>query len=154
MTDPYRSEGLAGESDTAPTAPSYGGADVSGDSPLTTGEPTTTSGDASDRDSGREMMRQLQSMIDNLATQAAPVMRQIGAKAAELAALAGEKAGPIAHRAAEATEAAGTRLASKGREVAADLRTREGRDGGLGEGAGAGDRPNTIETADTPSADR
>jgi hypothetical protein len=61
-------------------------------------------------------------MIDNLATHAAPVAREIGAKAAELAALAGEKAGPIAHRAAEVTAAAGGKVAERGREVAADLR--------------------------------
>lgn len=70
----------------------------------------------------REWMHQLQSMIDNVATHAGPVVRDIGAKAAELAALAGEKAGPIAHKAAEATEAAGHRIAERGREVAADLR--------------------------------
>lgn len=70
----------------------------------------------------REWLAQLQSMIEGLTTQAAPVIRQIGAKAAELAAVAGEKAGPIAHRAAEATEHAGARIAERGREVAADLR--------------------------------
>ena len=41
---------------------------------------------------------QLQAMIEKLATQAAPVVREVGAKAAELAALAGEKAGPVARR--------------------------------------------------------
>ena len=35
-------------------------------------------------------------MIDNVATQAAPVARQIGAKAAELAAAAADRAGPFA----------------------------------------------------------
>ena len=38
-------------------------------------------------------------MIENLATQAAPVVREVGAKAAELAAMAGEKAGPLTQRA-------------------------------------------------------
>jgi hypothetical protein len=77
---------------------------------------------------GREWLTQLQSMIDNLATTAAPVIREIGAKAAELAALAGEKAGPIAHRAADATATAGTKVAERGREVAAELRRDAARD--------------------------
>jgi hypothetical protein len=70
----------------------------------------------------RDAVSQLQSMIDSLATHAAPVVREIGAKAAELAAAAAERSGPVAHRAAEVTEEAGTRLASKAREVAAGLR--------------------------------
>ncbi|HYL40738.1 MAG TPA: hypothetical protein VET90_05455, partial [Candidatus Binatus sp.] len=37
---------------------------------------------------GREWLTQLQQMIEQLATQAAPVVREVGAKAAELAALA------------------------------------------------------------------
>jgi hypothetical protein len=77
----------------------------------------------------REWMSQLQSMIDNLATTAAPVIREIGAKAAELAALAGEKAGPIAHKAADVTASAGSKVAERGREMAADLRRDAGRDG-------------------------
>ena len=56
---------------------------------------------------GREMLVQLQQMIDTLATQAAPVMREVAAKAAELAAIAGEKAGPLAHKAAGMTEQMG-----------------------------------------------
>jgi hypothetical protein len=74
------------------------------------------------RDRTKEWLAQLQAMIDTVATHAAPVAREIGAKAAELAALAGEKAGPIAHKAAEVTEAAGHKVAERGREVAADLR--------------------------------
>jgi hypothetical protein len=70
----------------------------------------------------REWLNQLQSMIDNITTSAAPVVREIGAKAAELAALAGEKAGPFAHRAADATAQAGVKVAERGREVAAELR--------------------------------
>ena len=76
----------------------------------------------------REWMSQLQSMIDNLATNAAPVVREIGAKAAELAALAGEKAGPIAHKAADVTATAGSKVAERGREMAAELR-RDARNG-------------------------
>jgi hypothetical protein len=71
---------------------------------------------------GREMLVQLQQMIDTLATQAGPVMREVAAKAAELAAVAGEKAGPLAHKAAGYTEVAGQKLAARSKEVAADLR--------------------------------
>jgi hypothetical protein len=78
---------------------------------------------------GREMLVQLQQMIDNLATQAGPVMREVAAKAAELAAVAGEKAGPLAHKAAGMTEVAGQKIAARSKEVAADLRKpREGAD--------------------------
>jgi hypothetical protein len=61
-------------------------------------------------------------MIENLATQAAPVIREVGAKAAELAATAGEKAGPVAQRAAELTGQAGQKIAERSRVFAADLR--------------------------------
>ena len=70
----------------------------------------------------REWLGQLQAMIDDLADQAAPTVRQVGAKAAELAAAAGDKAGPIAHRAAEMTETAGARLAERSRALADELR--------------------------------
>lgn len=79
-------------------------------------------GDA--RATAEKMVGQLQSMIDALATQAAPVVRQIGAKAAELAAVAAERAGPLAHKAADATADASGRLAEKSRTWAADLRNR------------------------------
>ena len=71
---------------------------------------------------GREMLIQLQQMIDTVALQAAPVMREVGAKAAELAAVAAEKAGPAAHKAAEVTESVGGRIAARSKEMAADLR--------------------------------
>ena len=70
----------------------------------------------------REWIAQLQAMIENLATQAAPVVREVGAKAAELAALAGEKAGPVAQRAAVLTGQAGQKLAERSRELATELR--------------------------------
>ena len=70
----------------------------------------------------REWISQLQAMIENLATQAAPVVKEVGAKAAELAALAGEKAGPAAQKAAEFTGQAGQKLAVKSRELAGELR--------------------------------
>jgi hypothetical protein len=70
----------------------------------------------------REWIAQLQSMIENLATQAGPVVKEIGAKAAELAAVAGDKAGPVAQKAAEYTGQAGQKIAEKSREMAAELR--------------------------------
>lgn len=70
----------------------------------------------------REWLAQLQSMIEGLAEQAGPVIRDVGIKAAELAAIAGEKAGPVAQRAAEVTAEAGQRLAEKSRDLAAELR--------------------------------
>lgn len=105
-------------------------------------------GDAADETGGSttpEWLTQLQSMIDNVTTQARPVLREVAAKAAELAAVAGEKAGPIAHKAAEVTAHAGTRVAERGREVAADLR----RDAG----DGAADESVTPVDAVQPGAD-
>jgi len=67
-------------------------------------------------------IRQLDTIIDNLASYATPVLREIAARAAELAAKAGEAAGPMAQKAANKTEEVGGRLATKGREVASDLR--------------------------------
>ncbi len=69
-----------------------------------------------------EWLHQLQVMIDEISTQAGPVLRDVAAKAAELAAKAGEAAGPIAHKAADVTTDLGQKVAEKGREVAADLR--------------------------------
>jgi len=83
---------------------------------------TTTSGDA--RATAERMLSQLQSMIDSVAVQAAPVVRQIGAKAAELAAVAADRAGPLAQRAAEKTVDASERLAERSRTWAADLRSK------------------------------
>jgi hypothetical protein len=48
----------------------------------------TTTGNTAER-----MVAQLQSMIDSIATQAAPVVRQVGIKAAELAAAAADRPG-------------------------------------------------------------
>jgi hypothetical protein len=70
----------------------------------------------------REWLAQLQAMIENLATQAVPVAREIGAKAAELAAVAAEKAGPVAAKAAEVTADVGTRFAERSRSLATELR--------------------------------
>ena len=67
---------------------------------------------------GREMLVQLQQMIDTVATQAAPVMRDVATKAAELAAVAGEKAGPAAYRAAGVAQNVGERVAARSKEMA------------------------------------
>ena len=90
----------------------------------------------------QEWLSQLQAMIENLATQAAPVVREVGAKAAELAAMAGEKAGPAAQRAAELTTQAGTKIAERGRTLAGDLR----RDAAAAKAAGA-DAADDVEDA-------
>ena len=81
-----------------------------------------------------EWLGQLQTMIEQLATQAAPVVREVGAKAAELAAAAGEKAGPVAHRAAALTTEAGLKLAERSRTFAAEIRRDQA---ARGEGPGA-----------------
>jgi len=81
-----------------------------------------TAGDA--RAAGEKMIAQLQSMIDNVATQAAPVAREVGAKAAELAAAAADRAGPFAIRAADATADASEKLAVSARQWAAELRSK------------------------------
>ncbi len=87
---------------------------------------------------GREMLVQLQQMIDTIATQASPVMRDVAAKAAELAAVAGQKAGPLAYRAAEVTESLGQRVASRSKDFAAEMRkSPEETGGGHAEGADA-----------------
>ena len=99
MTDPYRTGENPGAAPDGPVA-------TKGGDPART-EPA---------------IRQLDTMIENVANYAAPVLREIAARAAELAAKAGQAAGPIAHRAAEKTEEVGGRLATRGREVASDLR--------------------------------
>lgn len=114
---------------------------------------------------GKEWVAQLQSMIDNLTTNAAPVVREIGAKAAELAALAGEKAGPFAQRAADATAQAGTKVAERGRVVAAELRRDAAKNGngstksptstGTAAGTSSGSASDTgSATTSTPATDR
>ncbi len=67
-------------------------------------------------------IRQLEAMLADLTTYARPVLREIAARAAELAAKAAEAAGPAVQKAADATDQVGGRVATKGREIAADLR--------------------------------
>jgi hypothetical protein len=125
-------DAFAGDSDTSiGTEPSgsssedFGGARVS--EAARSGEEAWTP-DASDQPTGgrgtggREMLVQLQQMIDTVATQAAPVMRDVAVKAAELAAIAGEKAGPVAYRAAGMAQNVGERVAARSKEYADQLR--------------------------------
>lgn len=84
----------------------------------------------------RDMLLQLQQMIDSLAARSGPVMRDVAAKAAELAALAAERTGPIAHRAADVTERVSERVAARSKEMAAELRRQQAEER-AGEGAQA-----------------
>lgn len=90
-------------------------------------EPAADAGHASSRtqDNVRDMLAQLQAMIDNVAEQAGPVLRDVAAKAAELAAVAGERAGPLAYRAAERTQVVGQKLAQRSKEMATELRRQQ-----------------------------
>ena len=71
---------------------------------------------------GREWLAQLETMINDVTTQAAPVARQVAAKAAELTAVAAIKAGPFAQRAANVTTDASQKLAERANNLAAELR--------------------------------
>ena len=110
----------------------------------------------------RDWMAQLQSMIDGVATAAAPHVREIAAKAAELAAKAGDAAGPFATRAAAATSDVGQKVAAKSRDFAADMRRMaEGEtttDGNgnepAAEASAAPTAEPTVETPFTESSDR
>ncbi len=102
------------------------------------GSGTGDDGEETSQATGKEWLAQLEHMIESLTTQAVPVIRQVGAKAAELAALAAEKAGPIAHRAAELTEVAGAKVAERSRHLAEELRRERPPEGDGGSGAAAG----------------
>lgn len=124
MTDPYRTgDARTGDAGTDPHTETQAEDFVSGK-------------DGPGGVHGEPAIRQLDSMIENVANYAAPVLREIAARAAELAAQAGQAAGPIAHRAADKTEQVGGRLATKGREVASDLRR---------DGAGSGGATGTAQ---------
>lgn len=108
------------EAKTSPGDETFEWTDESGNGSTAASTAASTVGSAAA--TGREWIAQLQAMIENAATQAAPVMREVAAKAAELAAVAGDKAGPVAARAAELTAEAGHRIAERSRDLAADLR--------------------------------
>jgi hypothetical protein len=133
------STGSNGHDPSATGAPTGSSADETFGWTAPDDESAPAGGDA--RAAAERMLGQLQSMIDNVATQAAPVVRQIGAKAAELAAVAADRAGPLVHRAADATADASGRLAERSRTWAADLRSRDG------EGAGADDADAASSTS-------
>lgn len=107
---------------------------------------TAAGGDA--RATAERMLAQLQSMIDQAATLAAPVVRQVGAKAAELAAVAADRAGPIAHRAADATADASGKLAVRSRTWAAELRSKLDESGNDGEKSASGTTTSTTAVLD------
>ena len=113
MTEPFDTTPPAGE----PLA----------DEPIPEAEPAAAGDEAESGAStqARAWIAQLETMIHEVATQAAPVARQIGAKAAELAAVAAVKAGPMAQRVAEVTTEQGQRFAEKAHAVAAELRAQD-----------------------------
>jgi hypothetical protein len=108
-------------------------------------EPEQASSDAGTK--AREWLSQLQAMIENLATQATPVVKEVGAKAAELAAIAGDKAGPVAQKAAELTGQAGQKIAEKSRAFAADVRRDAAASKASAEGATESSDSDTPTTA-------
>lgn len=142
--------------DDMPTAVSAAGADPGG-SAEPGAEPDQAGGEPTSPEA-HEWLGQLQTMIDRIAAEAAPVARDVAAKAAELAAVAGEKAGPFARRAAEVTEDVGTRVAARSRQLADDLRHRAAESGlppaDADASAGDGERPSAsgADSADAPPA--
>jgi hypothetical protein len=99
---------------------------------------------------GERMLSQLQGMIELVSTQAAPVARQVGIKAAELAAAAADRAGPFAHQAADATADASVKFAERARLWAAELRSRVGDSNGVhdeGGGVAIAEAEDKIEGA-------
>jgi hypothetical protein len=83
---------------------------------------------------GREMLIQLQQMIDTIALQAGPVLRDVAAKAAELSAVAAERAGPLAYKAADITDSLSKKVAERSKAAAADWRRpKEDEDSGDGD---------------------
>lgn len=95
-----------------------------------------SAGSSTGRFDPQQMVAQLQAMIDQVANNASPQLREIAAKAAELAAKAGERAGPLAQKAAVMTQSVGERVAARSSQVAADLRR-----------AGGGDESSTAESS-------
>lgn len=133
-------------SSSNPTPADGGSTSMGGTTPPTGADETfgwtsddQASGNSDARATAERMLGQLQSMIDTIAVQAAPVVRQIGAKAAELAAVAADRAGPLAQRAADATADASVKIAERSRTLAADLRSRAeaGAEGTTDGGSGA-----------------
>jgi hypothetical protein len=129
------------------------------DSSPPNGDPFAAEGDGTSNAKGSEWLSQLQTMINDITTQAAPVARQVAAKAAELTAVAAVKAGPLAQRAAEVTTDAGQKLAERAQSLAAKLRAADSGDAAAGEaagsdaGAGASGAEATFEDATDSTTD-
>jgi hypothetical protein len=98
-------------------------------------------------DRAREWMAQLEDMIGNIATQATPVVKEIGAKAAELTAVAADKAGPMAHKAAGWIDEKTPGVADRARQIASDLRA------GLAGEADAADAADAADEAGDAAGD-
>ena len=113
------------------------------------GEPASSTGGARTN----EWIAQLDAMIREVATAAAPVARQVGAKAAELVAIAATKAGPIAQKAANSTVDYGQRVAERANAVAAELRSQDvpGGAGPAAEEAGPGAESPAEPAAESPA---
>lgn len=135
MTDQFPNDTPPGEEPAAGSAGDAWGADTADAGTDATPE-------------AREWMTQLESMIRGIATQAAPVAKEIGAKAAELAAVAAVKAGPAAQRAAELTSEYGSKFAERAHAVAADLRSSAATDASTnGESSSNGHSADAAEPA-------
>jgi hypothetical protein len=122
MDDPTRPTNTPADDSDNPTAAAPGADESFG----WTADDATSTNSTQSGTTAERMVSQLQQMIDSIATQAAPVVRQVGIKAAELAAAAADRAGPFAHKAAEATADASVKIAERSRVIAADLRRETG----------------------------
>jgi hypothetical protein len=143
------------DSNTAPTGEAMADEPIPGTG---SGSDWSESGDgAAAGTRAKEWIAQLEAMIQEVATQAAPAARQIGAKAAELAAVAATKAGPAVQKAGEVTAGYSQRFAERAQSVATELRSTvqpegaEGTEGAVEEAASpaGGEEPGaTAEQVD------
>jgi len=141
----------AGEQPAAGDAAAGAGPDSTGDqgAPGAGGSSWESSGWKVRDESARDWVAQLQGMIDSVAEQAGPVLREVAAKAAELAAAAAENAGPALHRAANVTAEVGQKVAARSKEYAAELRRQQAeQDGSFQAGTGNG---NPEEPGEPPA---
>jgi len=109
-----------------------------------------TGSDADPDSAGSKMLSQLQTMIDQVTTQARPMARQIGIKAAELTAIAADRAGPAAHKAGDVAADASSKLAVRSREFADALR----RELGMSEDGSGNGPAGDASSASTAVMDR
>ena len=68
------------------------------------------------------ILEQIRDAVDDLADRASPTVRELSARAAEFTADAADKAAPYVRRAGDVTADASSKLASKSRTWAADIR--------------------------------